>query len=149
MGLYLVVSVSELLTSNGRPIATSAPSRPPPPPSPGTQHLKGQASTTQCTVSPETLCCDNWGLSRVTSLQRVYILHVLKLHILAYSNKLFGILFFFFNCMFYQLIRVQLHSCSSTQSWGSVLPSIVESRDQNSRVCPLLISKRNLGSFCA
>ena len=33
--------------------------------------------------------------------------------------------FFFFNCMFYQLLRVQ-HSCSSTQSWGSVLlPSIV------------------------
>ena len=31
--------------------------------------------------------------------------------------------FFFFNCMFYQLLRVQ-HSCSSTQSWGSVLPSI-------------------------
>ena len=29
---------------------------------------------------------------------------------------------FFFNCMFYQLLRVQ-HSCSSTQSWGSVLPS--------------------------
>ena len=34
-------------------------------------------------------------------------------------------IFFFFNCMFYQLLRVQ-HSCSSTQSWGSVLPSIVE-----------------------
>ena len=33
--------------------------------------------------------------------------------------------------MFYQLLRVQ-HSCSSTQSWGSVLPSIVETRDQNS-----------------
>ena len=32
--------------------------------------------------------------------------------------------------MFYQLLRVQLHSCSSTQSWGSVLPSIVETRDQ-------------------
>ena len=41
----------------------------------------------------------------------------------------------FFNCMFYQLLRVQ-HSCSSTQSWGSVLPSIVETRDQNSRGCP-------------
>ena len=39
----------------------------------------------------------------------------------------------FFNCMFYQLLRVQ-HSCSSTHSWGSVLPSIVETRDQNSRV---------------
>ena len=34
----------------------------------------------------------------------------------------------FLNCMFYQLLRVQ-HSCSSTQSWGSVLPSIVETRD--------------------
>ena len=50
--------------------------------------------------------------------------------------------------MFYQLLRV-LHSSSSTQSWGSVLPSIVETRDQNSRGCPLLFSKRNLGSFCA
>ena len=37
--------------------------------------------------------------------------------------------FDFCNCMFYQLLRVQ-HSCSSTQSWGSVLPSIVETRDQ-------------------
>ena len=27
------------------------------------------------------------------------------------------------NCMFYQLLRVQ-HSCSSTQSLGSVLPSV-------------------------
>ena len=49
--------------------------------------------------------------------------------------------------MFYQLLRVQ-HSCSSTQSWGSVLPSIVETRDENSRGCPLLFSNRNLGSFC-
>ena len=56
--------------------------------------------------------------------------------------------FFFFNCMFYQLLRVQ-HSCSSTQSWGSVLPSIVETRDQNSRGCPLFFLNRNLGSFCA
>ncbi len=55
---------------------------------------------------------------------------------------------FFFNCMFYQLLRVQ-HSCSSTQSWSSVLPSIVETRDQNSQGCPLLFSNRNLGSFCA
>ena len=54
----------------------------------------------------------------------------------------------FFNSMFYQLLCVQ-HSCSSTQSWGSVLPSIVETRDQNSRGCPLLFSNRNLGSFCA
>ena len=37
--------------------------------------------------------------------------------------------FFFFNCMFYQFLRVQ-HGCSSTQSWSSVLPSIVETRDQ-------------------
>ena len=50
--------------------------------------------------------------------------------------------------MFYQLLHVQ-HGCSSTQSWGSVLPSIVETRDQNSRGCPLLFSNRNLGSFCA
>ena len=34
--------------------------------------------------------------------------------------------------MFYQLLRVQ-HSCSSTQSWGSELASIVATRDQNSR----------------
>ena len=40
-------------------------------------------------------------------------------------------IFFLLNCMFYQLLRVQ-HSCSFTQSWGSVLPSIVETRDQNS-----------------
>ena len=59
-----------------------------------------------------------------------------------------GLFFFFFNCIFYQLLHVQ-HSCSSTQSWGSVLPSIVETRDQNSRGCPLLFSNRNLGSFCA
>ena len=57
-------------------------------------------------------------------------------------------IYFFFNCMFYQLLCVQ-HSCSSTQSWGSVLPSIVETRDQNSRGCPLLFLNRNLGSFCA
>ena len=59
-----------------------------------------------------------------------------------------GIFFFFFNCMFYQILRVQ-HTCSSTQSWGSVLPSIIETRDQNSQGCPLLFSNRNLGSFCA
>ena len=56
--------------------------------------------------------------------------------------------FVFFNCMFYQLLCVQ-HSRSSTQSLDSVLPSIVETRDQNSRGCPLLFSYRNLGSFCA
>ena len=56
--------------------------------------------------------------------------------------------FFFFNRIFYQLLRVQ-HSCSFTQSWGSVPPSIVEKRDDNSRGCPLLFSNRNLGSFCA
>ena len=38
---------------------------------------------------------------------------------------------FFFNCMFYHILCVQ-HSCSSTQSWGSVLPCFVETRDQNS-----------------
>ena len=58
--------------------------------------------------------------------------------------------FFFclFNCMFYQLLRVQ-QSCSSTQSWGIVPPSIVERRDQNSWGCPLFFLNRNLGSFCA
>ena len=57
-------------------------------------------------------------------------------------------IFFYFNCMFYQLLRVQ-GSCSSTQTWGSVLPSIVETRNQNFRGRPLLFSHRNLGSFCA
>ena len=45
------------------------------------------------------------------------------------SKDLF--LYAFLDCMFYQLLHVQ-HSCPSTQSWGSVLPSIVETRDQNS-----------------
>ena len=58
------------------------------------------------------------------------------------------IIFFLFDFTFYQLLCVQ-HSCSSTQSWGSVLPSIVEMRDQNSRSCHLLFSNRNLGFFCA
>ena len=66
----------------------------------------------------------------------------------AKVTSLFFLLFFFFNCMFYQLLRVQ-HSCSSTQSWGSVLPSFVETRGQNSRGCLLLFLNRNLGSFCA
>ena len=33
------------------------------------------------------------------------------------------LILFLYTCTFYQLLRVQ-HSCSSTQSWGSVLPSI-------------------------
>ena len=37
---------------------------------------------------------------------------------------LFLLFCFSFNCMCYQLLCVK-HSCSSTQSWGSVLPSIV------------------------
>ena len=41
----------------------------------------------------------------------------------------------FFNCMFYQLLRVQ-HSCSSTQSWGSVLPSIVRRETRIPGVAP-------------
>ena len=44
--------------------------------------------------------------------------------------------FYFYNCMFYQLLCVQ-HRCSSTQSLDSELPSVVEMRDQNSRGCPL------------
>ena len=50
--------------------------------------------------------------------------------------------------MFYQVLGVS-HSSSSTPTWGSVLPSFVETRDQHSRGCPLLFSNRNLGSFCA
>ena len=52
--------------------------------------------------------------------------------------------------LFFQLYVLPVqHSYCSTQSWGSVLPSIVETRDQNSQGCPLLFSNRNLGSFCA
>ena len=54
-----------------------------------------------------------------------------------YSFFFFFFFSLFFPCMFSQLFRVQ-HSCSSTQSWGNVLPSIVEMRDQNSRGRPLL-----------
>ena len=50
--------------------------------------------------------------------------------------------------MFYHFLCVP-HSKSSTHSWGSVLPSIVETRDQNSRGCHLVGSNRSLGSFCA
>ena len=78
-------------------------------------------------------------------VQNPYI-KVLK-HLIQVS-MCYYIIFFFFNCMFHQLLCVQ-HICSSTQSWGSVLPSIVETGDQNSRGCPLLFSNRNLGSFCA
>ena len=46
-----------------------------------------------------------------------------------------------FTSYFVFSIAVLPHS-SSTQS-------IVETRDQNSRSCPLLFSNRNLGSFCA
>ena len=65
-----------------------------------------------------------------------------------FVTSLCFLVIFFCNCMFYQLLRVQ-HSHSSTQSLGSVLPSIVETRDHNSRGCPFLFSNRNLGSFCA
>ena len=64
------------------------------------------------------------------------------------ANQHFFIFFLFFICIFYQVLGVP-HSSSSTPTWGSVLPSIVETRDQNSRGCPLLFSNRNLGSFCA
>ena len=59
---------------------------------------------------------------------------------------LYTLIIIFLYCMFYQLLCVQ-HSCSSTQSWGSVLQSIVETRDQNSWGCPLPFTNRNLGSF--
>ena len=62
--------------------------------------------------------------------------------------EIFATIFFsFFNCMFYQVLGVP-HSSSSTPTWGSVLPSIVETRDQNSRGCPLLFSSRNLIFLC-
>ena len=75
---------------------------------------------------------------------------VLLSYILSYLLVSASYIYIYFssNCMFYQLLRVQ-HSCSSTQSWGSVLPSIVETRDQNPRGCPLFFSNRNLGPFCA
>ena len=55
----------------------------------------------------------------------------------SFGLPIFQILFlsFFFFCMFYKFLCVP-HSRPSTQSWGSVLPSIVETRDQNSRGCP-------------
>ena len=56
--------------------------------------------------------------------------------------------FEYFNCMFYQLLHVQ-QSCSFTQFWDGVLPSIVETRDQNSWGRLLLFLNRNLVSFCA
>ena len=59
----------------------------------------------------------------------------------------FYVLHLFFK-LFYQLLHVQ-HSCSSTQSWGSVLPSIVEQETRIPGGCPLLFSNRNLGYFCA
>ena len=52
---------------------------------------------------------------------------------IAISIGIIGISCFY--CMLYQVLRV--------------LPSNVETRDQNSRGCPLLFSNRNLGSFCA
>ena len=45
------------------------------------------------------------------------------------ADREYTILHIFFG-MFYQFLCVP-HSRSSTQSWGSVLPSIVEARDQN------------------
>ena len=55
----------------------------------------------------------------------------------VFHNELYVLIYFIFYYMFYQLLRVQC-SGSSTQSLGSVLPSIVETRDQNSWGCPLL-----------
>ena len=75
---------------------------------------------------------------------------ILRLHAITIYSPLSAevIYIYVFNCMFYQLLHVQ-YSSSSTQSWGSVLPSIVETRDQNSRGSTLLFSNRNLGSICA
>ena len=60
-----------------------------------------------------------------------------------------GQFFFFFLIVCFTSYFV--FSCIAVlpQSWGSELPSIVETRDQNSWCCPLLFSNRNLGSFCA
>ena len=52
----------------------------------------------------------------------------------------------FFIFMFCQLLRVQ-HSCSSIQSWGSVL--LLRRETRIPRVSPFHFSNRNLGSFCA
>ena len=99
------------------------------------------------------LCQNNspsiWGIFDEQSLQNGYVLVLKKSFKMGiFFNHQHTHIFFFFNCMFYQLLRVQ-HSCYSTQSWGSVTPSIVETRDQNSQGGPLLFSNRNLGSFCA
>ena len=93
------------------------------------------------------MCQPKTGVTFGAKFERFSLLRkdISYIYIGAYGKQFY---FFPFNCMFYQLLRVQLHSCSSTQSWGSVLPSIVETRDQNSRGCPLLFSNRDLGSFC-
>ena len=77
-------------------------------------------------------------LSSAISIRNYFVMieaHV-NLHYKSLDNISHSYILFFM-CMFYQLLCVQ-HSCSSTQSWGSVidLPSIVETRGQNSRGCP-------------
>ena len=121
-----------------------------------TMHMTPRALIPKLYISSyETWCLHSLGYSCFLAFVRSYtqtspsINYLFITEALATTNLLFPTNFFFlFNCMFYQLLRVQ-HSCSSTQSWGSVLPSIVETRDQNTRGCPLLFLNRNLGSFCA
>ena len=82
----------------------------------------------------------------VAGVWQIYVIKII-LH-LAVGHACTVYIFLFCVCMFYQVLCVP-YSRSSTQSWGSVLPSIVGMRDQNSRGCPLLFLNRNLGSFCA
>ena len=78
-----------------------------------------------------------------TSTQIRDLRHVPHLHPQALENS--NIFFLF---LFLYGLPVP-HSRSSTQSWGSVPPSIVETRDQNSQGSPLLFLNRKLGYFCA
>ena len=60
-----------------------------------------------------------------------------------------GALWFEFPFLPLYVLPVTLrYRCSSTQSWGSVLLSIVETRDKNLRGNPLFLSYKNMGSIC-
>ena len=87
-------------------------------------------------ISPR---CNTWSFPlqghHARAMHQVLIQYFTRYLLLDHLNR-FPLLFFCM-CMFYQFLCVP-HSCSSTQSWGIVLPFIVETRGQNSRGCPLL-----------
>ena len=118
---------------------------PPPPPLSRVETFRAptfnmaKTSSYHIKATPKLVVPPPFSMAKTFSVKKTNHMRLRKVH---------QMILFFINCMFYQLLRVQ-HSCSSTQFWDSVLPSIVEMRDQNSRGCPLLFSNRNLGSFCA